>query len=119
MLLIVWHVGTTYFVFYLSYFIYSLFHISHRSFTVLFCLSPSTPLPLIYLLYFNDHLLTSIIFYKILITAKQNILDCLKNEKINLENMEIASKKELDKQFEMCEIDRQKKQKWLEDENSR
>ena len=33
--------------------------------------------------------------------------------------MEIASKKELDKQFEMYEIDRQKKQKWLEDENSR
>lgn len=47
------------------------------------------------------------------------MVDCLKNEKIKQEKNEIAFQKELEKQFEMCEIDRQKKQKWLEDENSR
>ena len=51
--------------------------------------------------------------------AKQNILDCFNNEKIIQEKNEISSKKELEKQFEICEIDRKKKHKWLEDENSR
>ena len=52
-------------------------------------------------------------------TAKQNDLDCRENEKIILEKIKEASKEKLEKQFEICEIDRQKKQKWLEDENSR
>jgi hypothetical protein len=53
------------------------------------------------------------------ITANQNVRDCLEDEKAKQEKNEIAFQKELEKQFEMCEIDRQKKQKWLEDENSR
>jgi hypothetical protein len=55
----------------------------------------------------------------LVITAKQNVIDCLENEKAKHEKNEVAFQKELEKQFEMCEIDRQKKQKWLEDENSR
>lgn len=47
------------------------------------------------------------------------MVDCLENEKAKQEKNEMASQKELEKQFEKCEIDRQKKQKWLEDENSR
>ena len=56
---------------------------------------------------------------RLVITAKQNIIDSLENEKIKQEKNEMAFQKELEKQFEKCEIDRQKKQKWLEDENSR
>lgn len=51
--------------------------------------------------------------------AKQNIGDCLENEKVKQEKNEMEFQKKLEKQFEKFEIDRQKKQKWLEDENSR
>lgn len=114
-LFILWHVRIPYSVCHLSYFLSSLFITS-----ILWSIFPFSFHSCFHLIYHYFTIICKYCFHLIyFFTAKQSILNCLENEKINLEKMEIASKKELDKQFEMYEIDRQKKQKWLEDENSR